>query len=284
MVLESIIIPADMERHPSRMFYVGFIYATVGLFLGFFIFGKYASLASIFLTTMPLIVIVYKAIELEEKKDIVIHGEFSLMKEHRYIMYLFLYLFIGMVISYAFWFFILPTDMVEMSFSSQIETIEAITGGDVDFTGAAYSQSDLGMILSTNFRVWLFCILFSFLYGSGAIFIITWNASIIGVAAGNIFRRIVLSYSSADHYTLLYNYFTAFPISFSYMIHGIPEISAYFLAALGGGIISVAVIKHDFRSKNFRKVLLDSVDLLILSIIVLVLAGFIEVYVTPAVI
>lgn len=282
MVLESIVIPAEMERHPKRMFYVGFIYSTVGLFLGLFVFGKYASLSSIFLTTMPLIVILYKAIELEEKKDIMIHGEFSLMKEHRYILSLFIFLFVGMVVSYAFWFFILPADIVQNMFASQIETIEDITSGDINVTGASYSSDVLELILITNFRVWLFCILFSFLYGSGAIFILTWNASIIGVAAGNIFREIIYTHSSADHYALLYNYFTAFPLSLSYLIHGIPEVSAYFLGALGGGIISVAVIKHDFRSKNFRHVLVDSLDLLVVSLIVLIIAALVEVYITPA--
>jgi uncharacterized membrane protein SpoIIM required for sporulation len=280
-----------MEKHPQRMFYVGFIYATVGLFLGYFVFGSYASLAGIFLTTMPLIVIVYRAIELEEKKDIIIRGEFSLMKEHRYILSLFLFLFIGMVVSYAFWFFVLPKDVVSTVFSSQIETIESITGAQLSISGAAQNtgkltntSSSLGtveLILTTNFRVWLFCILFSFLYGSGAIFIITWNASVIGVSAGNIFRRIIESYTGTDHYTILYNYFTAFPLSFSYLIHGIPEVSAYFLGALGGGIISVAVIKHDVRSKNFRKVLLDSLDLLIVSLILLIISALVEVYITP---
>lgn len=282
MVLESVIIPASMEKHPKRMFIVGFIYSTVGLFLALFVFGGYASLAGIFLTTMPLIVILYKAIELEEKKDIVIEGRFSLMKEHRYILSFFIFLFLGMVVSYAFWFFILPANTVSNLFSTQIETLESITGADIEVTGAASQTFEsLKRIILVNFRVLVFCIVFSFLYGSGAIFILTWNASVIGVAVGNIFRKILSEYSGADQYTLLYNYFTAFPMSFSYLIHGIPEISAYFLGALAGGIISVAVIKHSYSSKHFMKVLMDSINLLLLSAVILFIAAFIEVYVTP---
>lgn len=283
MVLESIIIPAEMERHPKRMLIVGFVYATIGLVLGLFIFGKYASLASIFLTSMPLIVIVYKAIALEEKKDLIIHKEFSLIKEHKYVLSFFMYLFMGMLVAYAFWFFILPADTTSSLFESQIETIESITQRTISLTGAAYQKEALENILLINTRVWIFCILFSFLYGGGAIFILAWNASIIGVAIGNIFRSVTSTYALADHTTLLYNYFNAFPMSMSYMIHGIPEIAAYFLGTLGGGIISVAVIKHDIRSKNFRHVLIDSVDLLLISLIILVVAGFMEVYVTPAI-
>jgi len=83
---------------------------------------------------------------------------------------------------------------------------------------------------------------------------------------------------------MLKNYFLAFPMSFAYMIHGIPEILAYFIGALGSGIISSAVIKHDYRSNEFKHVLIDSLDLLILSAVVLVLAALIEVYLTPLVI
>jgi uncharacterized membrane protein SpoIIM required for sporulation len=281
MVLESIIIPSEMEKHPKRMLYIGFIYSTIGLFLGLFIFGKYASLAGIFLTTIPLIVIMYKAIELEEQKDLEIHEEFSLMKEHKYIFFFFMFLFIGMVLAYSFWFSILPSDTVEKAFGSQIETIESITGGNINLEGYAHKAVAFETILINNFRVWFFCILFSFLYGGGAMFILAWNASVIGVAVGNTFRSIVSTYTGVDKYEMLRNYFTAFPLSLSYMIHGIPEISAYFLGALGSGIISVAVIKHEYNSKEFKHVLIDSVDLLLLSAILLVIAALIEVYITP---
>ncbi|MDD5111464.1 MAG: stage II sporulation protein M [Candidatus Altiarchaeota archaeon] len=282
MVLESIIIPAEMERHPNRMFYVGFIYASVGLLLGFLVFGKYASLSSIFLTSMPLIVILYKAINLEEHKEMAIHSEFSLMKEHKHILSFFISLFLGMVIAYAIWFSVLPSSIVERLFDTQMETINSLTGGDINVTGAATGGLPaLETILFNNLRVWFFCILFSFIYGGGSIFILTWNASVIGVAAGNVFREVVSKYSQAESHKLLSVYFAAVPVSLSYLVHGIPEIAAYFLGALGGGIISVAVIKHDIRSKNFRHVLTDSLDLLAVSLAVLIIAALVEVYITP---
>jgi len=65
------------------------------------------------------------------------------------------------------------------------------------------------------------------------------------------------------------------------MVHGIPEILAYFIAGLSAGIISIAIINHDFRSKKFQHVLLDSTDLLLLSLAVLLIAALIEAFVTP---
>ena len=73
------------------------------------------------------------------------------------------------------------------------------------------------------------------------------------------------------------------PASFlRYLIHGIPEISAYFTAGLAGGIISVAVIKHHFKQEKFWHVLYDSISLIILAIIILFIAALIEVFITPA--
>ena len=126
-------------------------------------------------------------------------------------------------------------------------------------------------IFLNNIRVLFFVLLFAFFYGVGAIFILAWNASVIGVAVGNFVR---------SHIHL--SYFSALPLGLlRYSIHGIPEILAYFMAGLAGGIISVAVTQHQYGSAGFRKVLFDSLDLAVGSIVVLFIAALMEVYVTP---
>ncbi len=70
---------------------------------------------------------------------------------------------------------------------------------------------------------------------------------------------------------------------FKFTIHGVPEILAYFVAGMAGGIISVAVIKHDFSTRKFEHVVLDSADLILISIGLIVLAALLEVYITPAI-
>jgi len=66
-----------------------------------------------------------------------------------------------------------------------------------------------------------------------------------------------------------------------YMTHGMFEILAYFIAGLAGGIISVAVINHKTTSEQFKHVVIDSLDLILLGFIVLVFAAFVEVFITP---
>ncbi|MBI2574262.1 stage II sporulation protein M, partial [Candidatus Woesearchaeota archaeon] len=67
-----------------------------------------------------------------------------------------------------------------------------------------------------------------------------------------------------------------------YMTHGWLEILAYFTVALAGGIISVAVLRHSVRSLEFRRALIDSAHLAAISMVMLIIAAGIEVYVTPA--
>ena len=66
-----------------------------------------------------------------------------------------------------------------------------------------------------------------------------------------------------------------------YFIHGIPEIGAYFIAALAGGVVSIAVIRRDLESEKFWEILQDSLDLIILAVIVLFITTILEVFVTP---
>ena len=66
-----------------------------------------------------------------------------------------------------------------------------------------------------------------------------------------------------------------------YSIHGIPEIIAYFAAGLAGGIISVAMMNRDLETNKFRKIMLDVVDISLIAFLILIIAGLLEVYVTP---
>ena len=66
-----------------------------------------------------------------------------------------------------------------------------------------------------------------------------------------------------------------------YMIHGFPEIAAYFITALAGGIFGVGVIRNGIRSQRFIHVVENTAILLFVALIILLLAAVIEVYFTP---
>ena len=128
----------------------------------------------------------------------------------------------------------------------------------------------------------LFSLFFAFFYGAGAIFILTWNASVISAAIGNFIRTNIALAAKTTGLMTAWNYFHIFALGLMrYFIHGIPEILAYFMGGLAGGIISVAVIRHHLSTEKSKKILLDSMDLIVLAIFVLFIAALIEVFITP---
>jgi uncharacterized membrane protein SpoIIM required for sporulation len=61
----------------------------------------------------------------------------------------------------------------------------------------------------------------------------------------------------------------------------LPEISAYFITAMAGGILGIGVMRHGIQDKRFYHILENVVILLFLSIMILIIAGLMEVYLTP---
>ena len=127
----------------------------------------------------------------------------------------------------------------------------------------------------------IFSFLLAFLYGAGAVFIFTWNASIISVAIGNLIRYKLDGLAVSAGLINLGNYFHIFSLGFlRYLTHGILEMVAYFIGGLAGGIISVAVIRRDLSSVRFNQIVQDSSILFVISLVVLLVAALIEVYIS----
>ena len=281
MVLESLITPLSAEKRPAQMIILGALYTTIGIFLSLWVFQAESSLVMVFLTAMAAIPLVFNTINTEEEKDLEGMEETWLLKEHGKALEAFIFLFIGMTIAFACWYVLLGSSTINILFQSQASTIKTINPG---VTGFATSESFLTFtrIFLNNVRVLIFCILFSFLYGGGAIFILAWNGSVIGAAIGNFVRGNLAEAAGLLGMDKVGHYFSIISFGlFRYAIHGIPEILAYFVAGLAGGIISIAVIRHDFGTQKFEHILLDSADLLLLSLIILFAAGVLEVWVTP---
>jgi len=280
MVLESLLNPLLAEKRPWLLFFLGALYTSIAIILSMWVFESYASLVMVFLTVMASIPLIISTIKLEEEKDLVIEQESFLLREHWKALTAFLCLFGGATLSFCVWYIFLPQGAGGNLFSVQIDTISAINN---QVTGNFMVQLNIfTKIFLNNLKVLVFCILFAFVYGAGAIFILIWNASVIGVAMGNFARGILSNYAATIGFVKLGGYFHAYSLSLlRYSLHGIPEILAYFIGGLAGGIISVAVIKHNYGTKGFEKIVIDSSDLILLSITVLIIAGLLEVFVTP---
>jgi len=280
MVLESIISPLTAERSPWRLFFIGALYSTIAVFLALWVFNQYASLVMVFLTVLACTPLMYNTIRMEEEKDLKIEKETTLLKEHAKALTFFMALFGGVTVAFAILYVALPSEISSLVFSVQQETIAHINGRATSLASAEFHT--FSSILLNNVKVMVFCVLFAFIYGLGAIFILVWNASVIATAMGEFFRVKLAAISASLGYMGAAGYFTAGIHSIiRYAPHGVLEILSYFVAGLAGGIISVAVINHDFGTHKFEKIIFDSANLLMIAFFILFIAALVETFITP---
>ena len=282
-MLEMLINPQKAERKSWELFFVGAFYASLSILLVNWIFSqdavlsRYSGILVVTFTVMLSMPFVYYTLRLEESRVSNEKGTIALLKEHKRAIYAFVWLFLGFVIALSFWYMVLSSTQ---SFRAQIETY-CLINRPANFE-ACVNQYDikdasapvgfmsnterLFLIFTNNIYVLIFTLIFSLIFGAGAIFILAWNASVIAAAIG-IFTKSNL---------------VNLPIGLArYMIHGIPEIASYFIVALAGGMVSIAVIKHETGTEKFWDVLQDSLNLIIIAVVVLFLAALVEVFITP---
>lgn len=286
MVLESLIGVKRAEQMPRYVFLLGLLYATVAIFLSLWIFRSEASLIVVFLMVFAALPLIMKTLNFEAKRDFYAKNDEGLVRAHTKALRLFIYLFMGFVIAMSVWYILLPTEMVYDLFSTQVATIKAINAGSTNgaIVGWTTAWEFLTAIISNNLKVLVLCVLFSFFFGAGALFILAWNASVISAAIGTFVRSNIAEYAGSVGLFKIAGYFHVFSIALlRYMTHGIFEILAYFIGGLAGGLISIAMINHKFEGEHFKMIMKDAVNLFILAILVILVAGFIEVFVTPVI-
>lgn len=280
MVLELLINPRRAEKTPWEMFFLGLVYASVGVLLSVWIFGENIGLIMVFLTVLSCTYLVQRTFRLEERKDESMRAEYTLLKEHSKALSLFMFLFLGFTVAFSLWYIFTPKELNSRIFEVQVSTINSVNSKVI--TGNVYEISLFTKILSNNLKVLFFSFLFAFFYGAGAIFILAWNAAVVGTAIGGFVRNGIGAVANDIGLSAVAGYFSTYSLGLlRYLTHGWLEILAYFTAALAGGIISIAVIRHSFSSPHLKRAMVDSVDLAIISVIMLVIAAAVEVYITP---
>jgi len=285
-MLESLFNPRKLEKGPWKMFFIGLIYASLSLLLTKLFFSKdvilsqFSGLVVVIFCVMFSLPFMYYIIKNEEKQDEEIEGIIHVWRVHKDAIFSLLWLFAGFVIAFSFWFIILQDSNLlnaqigtycTINYPDGIEQcIEqySFNGANSQMTGNFINSDRFFSILENNIYVMIFTLIFSLIFGAGAIFVLAWNASVIAGAIG-IFTKYKIS---------------AIPLGFTrYMIHGFPEIAAYFITALAGGVLGIGLLRNGLKNKRFVRVLENVVILLFIAIIILVVAGLIEVYITPAI-
>lgn len=276
MVLESLFNPFMVKKKPWEMFLAGFAFSVIGLLLSYFVFRDSAGLLMVFLIVIATLPMLYTTIKNEEELDLKINSELRLLKEHTKVLAFLMFWFLGITVALSLAYILLPAEMTTTIFSFQHQAIGKV---NATIQGNVVKSDLFVRVFLNNLKVIFFCIIFSFLYGAGGIFILSWNASVVAAAIGNLFKTEIASIASAVGFSSISAYFGVATFSFfRYMTHGLLEMFAYFTAGLAGGIISIALIKHNLEND---KVLVDALDLILISLGILLVAGLVEVYITP---
>lgn len=271
MVLETIKIDW-IERRPYISFFFGFLYVFAGYFIAGFFFDN-VSIAMLFLATLLIVPSLIKLIELEEKRESK-YGLRHFFKEHKDILEAYIFLFIGVFAGYVILGYVVNADNFASIFQFQLNFLKNQQGLSKEVIDAFFSSplqpslENVAGVLQSNIMVMLICFVLSIFYGAGAIFLITLNAS--------IFASFVVFVS---HY-LAQKISEIFLIVGLFMIHMVPEISGFLLAAIAGGVLSKAIMKEKWTSHEFRNVIKDAVMLLVISCVLILVAAFLEVYLT----
>ncbi|MBL7206593.1 MAG: stage II sporulation protein M [Candidatus Aenigmarchaeota archaeon] len=264
-MIESFVNIKEIHKKPYYMFIWAVILGSISVFISntisYQIEGPVSINLSGFFTILfivfPSAYFITRLIhheEVIEENYIEKHSKKSMWKRHEKYLLAFLFFFLGLTITFAFWSSVLPSDFFQM----QVLKINQIQGKATDVNA---SFNSFGNIFMNNIQVMLFSFIFSFIFGAGAVFIIVWNASILGVYVGMISKSI-----------------WEIPlVSMSFLPHGIPEISAYLCAGLAGSLISVAIIRRN-KMEVVKGVALDALKLFGLAILLIFIAAVIEVY------
>lgn len=274
--------PKRGERHPTWLFFVGLLYSSLAYLIVKIIFSRDVVLSMssgiliVMFTSLFSIIFFFYALLRDEKENISDRSDRKAIGDDWKILKMLLYLFLGFIVGFLVWQVVFPQ---QMTFNSQMQTY-CVINKPLQYQDCLDSYKlnqalegvrgnaggSLINIFSNNITVSMVVLIFSLLFGAGVIFIIAWNASIVST---------VIAYSSQYSLSNIPFWFVKF------MLHGIPEIAAYFLIAMAGGIGSFAItsyMKRNLDKESLFTVIRRALWLILIGIVILIIATLIEIY------
>lgn len=260
-MLERVWVEQERKNHFLTSFLLSLLFSLAAILIAYYfvpfkISGhNYGGLIAVLLTSLTASYPLLRYLEKREEKeeDIEDLKEKKLLKRHWTELEIYIAFFLGVMIAFTITSFFLPAEF----FSAQNSVIKSITGRIIN-TGL------FATIIKNNISVFFLTFLLSFLLTAGMVFILVWNASVLGVFLANVSQS-----------------FTKLPfVALSYLPHGILEIGAYALAGISGFFLShhfEYFFESDCEGGKIFRLCEDSLLVLVLGLILLLLGGIIEV-------
>ncbi|MFH0970184.1 MAG: stage II sporulation protein M [Candidatus Diapherotrites archaeon] len=314
MVLETLLPSSVAREKPHYMMLVAFLFAIVGMWLAYFIFPFSASILTLAFIVIAAEPIIRRTLMQEEDEEAQSPGNpGTFLERHFDLIKIYSWFFLGLILAYMTWYIILPgteplrcvignicgefptRDSVFAEQERQLLGIAQLrdsagTGNVVSISGMNVGGSQSGpagggdfwgiaqFLFANNATVLLLAILFSFLFGEGALFLISWNASIIGTVIGKIAAQSLAMAPVHDIFSIVFAMAYGIYHGIGFIPHGIPEIVAYYIGAIAGGIISASMSKQVYRTNEFQTIAKDAAALIGIAVVLLWGAAMIESY------
>ncbi|VVB67718.1 Stage II sporulation protein M [Candidatus Norongarragalina meridionalis] len=268
MVLDYLISPREAKRKPHEVFIVAALFVSFAVLVQMFIPSVKGSI--IIFAMVPAIPLMWSLLVREEHdEEAEIQACYrthywegasvtSILARHAALVEVFSFFFLGAVFAYSVWYAALPAQQTQALYADQMNELNAIKGIT---TGRFFDSARFEYLFTHNLQVLGLMFAFCLVYGMGSVYLLLWNASIIGLVIGSKINEGVLG--------VVMGFVSLLP-------HGIFEIAAYFVASIAGGILSVAVMRKHYKSGCFKFVLRDVIALTAISLILLAIGAAIE--------
>lgn len=247
-MLPELILREEYEENYPLLFILGVSSALLGYALASMLFPSEADLTAVLFAAIPL-VYPLTSYFLEDEED---------GKPHLPEVKVYGALFAGEVAGFYLLGLAMPSNLdIQVSiFSEQLM--------QMGITGYATAGASFAGILLNNLMVFGSIVLVATLIGSAGAFILTWNASVLGVFLGVLTRELPGKISA---YLLGSG---SVPTPLAYLPHAMFEMSGFVIGGIAGSLMSAAIYREHFDRetwKDFGKLVAAGVAMILLGAI-----------------
>ncbi|MCX6801319.1 MAG: stage II sporulation protein M [Candidatus Diapherotrites archaeon] len=279
MVLESVLGERVVRKHPLFILFMAVVISVGSLICANAFFPAYSSVLSIAFITIGFAPLIHRILLHEESEEALTKKScVTFFARHFNLIMIYVWLFVGIILTFSIVYLVIPQEQSKSIFSEQMKTFCAISGkceGGNPFSMVAGESEKAGTvtgkatalameecknsetknlascaayIFENNSGVLVFTLILSLFYGAGAIFLIAWNASVLGI----FFGEMIASGAIVQGLGMLESMLIG---------HGPPELLGYIFGALAGAIISAMVAKGKFLTHEFELIFKDFIFL-----------------------
>lgn len=237
-MLPELIYKEEKTENHGLLVLLGLSAGLVGFALASLMFPANKGIVTVVFASIPLVYPLTRYFLETEKQD----------KPHFEEIKIYLSLFIGQAAAFSILGFLYPE-----SFSTQITQFSSQLQG-FNLTGYFFQDTLFQSVLTNNLTVFAGIILISVLVASAGAFVLTWNASVLGVFIGILFRELPAStealFACTDERLAELGMQSPSPVC--YLPHASFELTGFIIAGITGSLISASIYREHFSREHWE--------------------------------